>query len=1221
MAQLFWLTIFLICNLLAVQWASADPWSGRRLYAGDAYVNGDFSASKFFGEVSSATVADASNQIPQDDLEYILSELWYKTGIAYNQRYRWDGGAAGLDAVLGRQSLGLGSAATRAAADTVGNDEALPDGAAVINYINGRGFISNPNDSVDASELEVLFGPLGAGLMVRSASGVFLITPDNHKGWDTAYNNIIQYASNWQTAYSERYRWDGGAAGLDAVLGRQSLQLDTYYSGIGHNHGTGTVGKIPKFTGASTFGNSIIQDYSTYALVRGSLAVENGLGGIISNESLLNNFISGEGDTGNNLILYSAKNRLALAHKKYSVSTNQTINIDNAFLPGDTWVNITSDKLPLTIEILGTFDNFSRPAAYRPFVFMHRGYFGSIKFEIRGANGTWYVVDDISNNASVWWVGSTNSIPSFPFTGVRFTFNNASGSPVYLRELGFFHPRSEPWTQYIMAQGDTIYGSLNFSGVDSDIITPAGEHFSIMPGTGGRVGIKTTNPLADLDVNGSARIVASSLSTQPSHVATQTGSDNVLKWQTWGDFINNLVLSGKIGGGNIGGTGSAGYVAKFIASATLANSQIQDDGTNVAVGKTPDTSVKFDVAGNIRAQDDLAASTLSVGNVAKANVSSATITDASNQIPQDDLEYILSELWYRMGIAYSQRYRWDGGSAGLDAATGRASLQLDTYYSGINHNHGTGTTNYFPVYSNGASGTIKNSSFAIGTYVTGDTYMDFGFNAVRNLLIPAQGNTGVYLAGQHNILYNADKRAGYSVSQSGDIVFSPTSALFDGSEMVYLVSGDIQPSTPTVITVLFPALHSQTNYWYFGWTSRYYYPNQFKFEARNRTTQEWFTLANVSNWNQRTYFDVYYNNVYVDGMRLTIYDTISSDGLQIGEIYFGTAEAYDPYNGLYLKNAGDTAYGTITFKGVTTDIATNTGEHLAIIPGSGGNVGIKTTNPAYDLDVNGNARANKIYFPDAYGDKLLLKSSLYRVNVDVNEFNLFSDRYFTMSSDTNQDAFVFDADTGNLTIKGKYTGEGSGLTYVNADTLGGYSSNDFVKRIGDSMYGDLTMSYAKIIFDASPDHKIKFGNDYNIELAPYTLSFQSDRDFLFKNNEGFSLLKLDGANNKAIVYSDLDLQANNLTQANKIRMNSLVFETARTEATEGALLAALETGEVVLWYPDGKPLALAVKYGDNDLRWQELITMKEAENWPNDKYALAIEYNGEVYLAQVHRGY
>ncbi len=94
----------------------------------------------------------------------------------------------------------------------------------------------------------------------------------------------------------------------------------------------------------------------------------------------------------------------------------------------------------------------------------------------------------------------------------------------------------------------------------------------------------------------------------------------------------------RIGGGNLGGTGSAGYVAKFIDSATLANSQIQDDGTNIAIGKTPVTGIKLDVAGNIRAQDDLAASTLTVGTVSKANVSSATVADASNQIPTDTLE-------------------------------------------------------------------------------------------------------------------------------------------------------------------------------------------------------------------------------------------------------------------------------------------------------------------------------------------------------------------------------------------------------------------------------------------------------------------------------------------------------------------------------------------------------------------------------------------------------
>ena len=105
--------------------------------------------------------------------------------------------------------------------------------------------------------------------------------------------------------------------------------------------------------------------------------------------------------------------------------------------------------------------------------------------------------------------------------------------------------------------------------------------------------------------------------------------------------------------------------------------------------------------------------------------------------------------------------------------------------------------------------------------------MDYGQNSVQNLLLTAQGSTGTYLVGQHNLLYNADKRSGYSVSQAGDIVFSPTSALFDGSELVYLVSGNIEPTTPTVISVIFPAIHSQMSYWYFGWTSRFYHPNPY----------------------------------------------------------------------------------------------------------------------------------------------------------------------------------------------------------------------------------------------------------------------------------------------------------------------------------------------------------------------------------------------------------
>ena len=44
-----------------------------------------------------------------------------------------------------------------------------------------------------------------------------------------------------------------------------------------HNHGTVTVGTIAKFVGSATVGDSVIQDYSTYARVRGAFVVENSL--------------------------------------------------------------------------------------------------------------------------------------------------------------------------------------------------------------------------------------------------------------------------------------------------------------------------------------------------------------------------------------------------------------------------------------------------------------------------------------------------------------------------------------------------------------------------------------------------------------------------------------------------------------------------------------------------------------------------------------------------------------------------------------------------------------------------------------------------------------------------------------------------------------------------------------------------------------------------------
>jgi hypothetical protein len=100
-------------------------------------------------------------------------------------------------------------------------------------------------------------GTSGGGGLTEESDPIFVASPAygitatkiNH--WDTAYTHsqIVggtgvhisdTERTNWSTAYADRFKWDGGATGLDAATGRSSLGLgsaalrsDTYFALLG----------------------------------------------------------------------------------------------------------------------------------------------------------------------------------------------------------------------------------------------------------------------------------------------------------------------------------------------------------------------------------------------------------------------------------------------------------------------------------------------------------------------------------------------------------------------------------------------------------------------------------------------------------------------------------------------------------------------------------------------------------------------------------------------------------------------------------------------------------------------------------------------------------------------------------------------------------------------------------------------------------------------------
>jgi hypothetical protein len=128
------------------------------------------------------------------------------------------------NATAQRSTLELGSAATRAAEDTMTSGSNLPDGAAVITYGNAH---------------------WGGGSMVYPGAGIALSTGS---AWGTSITNN---STQWNTAYTDRMKWNGEATGLVAATGRASLGVLPYQTTL-----TDTASYVPTSHAVIVYGDA-----------------------------------------------------------------------------------------------------------------------------------------------------------------------------------------------------------------------------------------------------------------------------------------------------------------------------------------------------------------------------------------------------------------------------------------------------------------------------------------------------------------------------------------------------------------------------------------------------------------------------------------------------------------------------------------------------------------------------------------------------------------------------------------------------------------------------------------------------------------------------------------------------------------------------------------------------------------------------------------------------
>jgi len=131
-------------------------------------------------------------------------------------------------------------------------------------------------------------------------------------------------------------------------------------------------------------------------------------------------------------------------------------------------------------------------------------------------------------------------------------------------------------------------GNLFLAAANTSIVADPDAYARLTILNTGYVGIGTTSPSQELHVSGNLRVTGA---YYDSNNSAGTSGQILKSTGTGTDWVTLSEITG------VDGTGTANYIAKWSDTDTIANSQIQDNGTTVGIGQAPG-SAKLSVAGN-----------------------------------------------------------------------------------------------------------------------------------------------------------------------------------------------------------------------------------------------------------------------------------------------------------------------------------------------------------------------------------------------------------------------------------------------------------------------------------------------------------------------------------------------------------------------------------------------------------------------------------------------